>query len=462
MKKILFVLLVLPLLTFASDQVKYIFLFIGDGMGMAQRMAADRYKQLTIGEGLLMNTFPVQGITTTWCADHFITDSAASGTAIACGTKTNTGVLGLDADGNRLESVAEMAKIKGRKVGIISSVSLNNATPAAFYAHNPSRSNLYDISLDLLNSNFDFFGGGSFSDLDGKNSKNARGNFLDLARADGYTVTTTREQFDALDKLPAIAISPKLDGDAMPFNLDMEPGDLTLADITAKAIDLLDNDNGFFIMIEGGKIDWCGHANDIGGNIGETIGMDNAIQVAYDFALRNPDDTLIVVTADHETGGLALGYSGTHYESNIDRVSAQKAAYTTFGRAYANLKKDTAATFDDIKPLVTQYFSFKFEGDDGDPLLLKDYEVKKLEEGFKRSREAGTYSPVEVREELYNDYDPFVVELYHLTANRAGLAWTTYSHTAIPVVTSAYGEESDEFEGMTDNTDMANTIKTLL
>ncbi len=462
MKKFLFALLMLPMLTFASDQVKYIFLFIGDGMGLAQRMAADRFKQLTDGEGLLMNTFPVQGLTTTWCADHFITDSAASGTAIACGTKTNTGVIGLDADGNRLESVAELAKLKGRKVGIISSVSLNNATPAAFYAHNPSRNNLYDISLDLLDSKFDFFGGGSFSDMNGKNSKNAHGNFLDLARANGYTVTTTREQFNALDKIPAIAVSPKLDGDAMPYNLDMAQDDLTLADVTAKAIDLLDNDNGFFIMIEGGKIDWCGHANDIGGNIGETIGMDNAIKVAYDFALRNPDDTLIVVTADHETGGLALGFSGTHYESNIDRVAVQKGSYVAFGSAYGKLKQDKAATFNDIKPLVTEYFSYKFEGDANDPLLLNANEIKKLEEGFKRSRGEGVYSAAEVKDELYNGYDPFVVELLHLTANRAGMAWTTYSHTATPIVTSAYGEESDEFEGMTDNTDMANIIKTLL
>ena len=144
----------------ANAAVKYVFLFIGDGMSVPQRMMTEEFSREVNGGGLYINSMPFQAITTTRAFDSFITDSAASGTAIACGTKTRNGRLGVDADGKKLVSVAEVARDSGKKVGIITSVTLNHATPAAFYAHNDNRGNAYEIALDMLESGFDFFGGG--------------------------------------------------------------------------------------------------------------------------------------------------------------------------------------------------------------------------------------------------------------------------------------------------------------
>ena len=140
--------------------VKYVFLFIGDGMSFPQRQMAEAYVQKTENRRLKINAMPYQAITATHSANAYITDSAAAGTAIACGVKTNNGTLGLTPDGEQLESIAELAHKNGRKVGIITSVTINHATPAAFYAHNASRSSDYAIGLDLIASGFDYFGGG--------------------------------------------------------------------------------------------------------------------------------------------------------------------------------------------------------------------------------------------------------------------------------------------------------------
>ena len=329
---------------FAADTpspVKYVFLFIGDGLSLPQRMVTEDYRQIVEGKGLLINSLETQGFSTTFAANQLITDSAASGTAIACGSKTNVGWLGLDAQGNRLESIATVAKKNGRKVGILSSVSLDHATPAAFYAHNASRGNTYDIALEIFDSGFDLFAGGGFLNADGKNVADAKGNIFDIAKEKGWVVSRTKEEFNNLkptDK-PVLAITPRFsDGFSIPYSIDMNDDDLTLADFTAKAIELLDNDNGFFIMVEGGKIDWMCHANDAATTIHEVIGFDDAVKVAYDFAQKHPDETLIVITGDHETGGLTLGFSGTGYQSYLDRLQHQNISLINFQPIYRKVK----------------------------------------------------------------------------------------------------------------------------
>jgi alkaline phosphatase len=135
---------------------KYLFLFVGDGMGISQRVAAGQFA----GKPLLMDTFPSHGLTSTHAANRFITGSAAAATALACGEKTNVGVLGLDSNLKPLKTIAEMARDRGMKVGIVTTVSLDNATPAGFYAHVASRNSYYDIALALARSDFHYFAGG--------------------------------------------------------------------------------------------------------------------------------------------------------------------------------------------------------------------------------------------------------------------------------------------------------------
>ena len=288
-----------------AKPVKYVFLFIGDGMSIPQRMMTDEFLNRTEKRGLLINRFPGQAITTTMAADSFITDSAASGTAIACGEKTNNGRIGMDATGKRkLQSVAEAARDSGRKVGIVTSVTLNHATPAAFYGHNASRGNYYQLGLDLVASDFDYFGGGGIARHDDKKDKLYRGDIYGLARQAGYTVSRSKEEFGRLKPGVGKVISVGAKAD-LPYAIDMDADTLRLADFTRQGIELLDNPKGFFLMVEGAKIDYAGHSRCLPGSVIETLSFDLAVAEALKFADSN-GETLVVVTADHETGGLTL------------------------------------------------------------------------------------------------------------------------------------------------------------
>ncbi len=308
---------------------KYVFLFIGDGMSIPQRYMAEEYLKKTEQRGLRINAMPVQTLTTTSSANSFITDSAAAGTAIACGEKTNNGFIGVDPDGKRLESVAEVAKKSGRKVGIVTSVTLNHATPAAFYAHNASRGAAYDIGLDLIESGFDYFGGGGIEEANDDKAENYKGNLYELAKEKGYIVSQTQEGFRIISPGNKKVISMGSEG-ALPYWIDEKQKPeaeraLRLVDFTRQAISQLDNENGFFIMVEGGSLDWACHANNAASALHEILEFDEAVGVALKFQEKNPD-TLIVVTGDHETGGLTLGNRERAYSSNIELLEQQKTS----------------------------------------------------------------------------------------------------------------------------------------
>lgn len=433
----------------AAKPVKYVFLFIGDGMSIPQRMTAEELARINTGKGLAINSMPHQALTTTRSANSFITDSAASGTAIACGSKTNNGMIGMDPKGGRLKSVAEVARDSGRKVGILTSVTLNHATPAAFYGHNRSRGNYYDLGLDLVESGFDFFGGGGIAECDDKKAKSYKGDIYEIAEGRGYTVV--RKDMKALAALKpgcGKVIATGADG-ALMYNLDA-PDSPRIADFTKKAIELLDNERGFFIMVEGGKIDWMCHANDAATVMAEVADFDNAVKVALEFARKNPRDTLVVVTGDHETGGLTMGFAGTAYNSYIDRLNAQKRSREAFNSASKKLaggEKDIE--FEDVIPLLSESFGFVFDEDSESPLALSEAERGELEKAFgrwKKDVSKGALSLAAAK----------------ILNNKAGLAWTSDAHTALPVETSAQGAGAEVFSGTIDNTDIAKILKELV
>jgi len=455
---------------FAKTQVydgkpaKYVFLFIGDGMGIPQRTAAEKFT----GKRLLMDTFPAQGITTTYAADRFITGSAASATALGCGQKTNIGMIGMAPDQRHVKSIAEMARDQGMRVGIISSVSIDHATPAAFYAHVKSRNQYYDIAVALAESGFDFFGGGGIKDPANKkkNASSFKGNALDLAKANGYNLITNRSDFMNLQpgSGKVLAWNANLpDGKALPYAIDTTDEDITIQEFTAKAIELLDNSNGFFLMVEGGKIDWACHANDATSSIEDTVAFDDAINEAVVFAKKHPNETLIVVTGDHECGGLTLGWSGTQYASYFDILGNQTISFQKFSD---EVLKDYKAgckgkcSFEDVQPMITKYFGLKFEGSPKDDhLVLEDYQIAMLEESYFRTMLGEKVTSKDPATNLlYGGYEPLAVTITHILNNKAGLGWTSYKHTGVPVSSSAMGIGAEIFNGYYDNTDVAKKI----
>ena len=488
---------VLVLLLFSSGvscaaqatTAKYVFLMIGDGMGLAQRTAAELYLAAERGAAqpgavrLAMNELPAQGMFTTRSTSSTITDSAAAATAFSCGRKTKSGILSMDPKGEKkLPIITQLAKASGRKIGIVSSVSIDHATPAAFYAYSSGRSAYYEIALQLAESGFDYFAGGGLKKPRGE--KGNQPDAFDAVEKAGYSVTKTREDFLKLDASSGkvLAINPVLDDEmALPHEIDRKPGEITLAEFTMKGIELLDNPKGFFMMVEGGKIDWACHANDAVTAIRDTIAFDDAVRVALGFYRKHPDETLIVVVGDHETGGMSIGFALTKYDTFFSRLRFQKASYLAFNARLAEYRKTHApetATFDDIAATITEMFGFRFLSDEkiarleskakgGDAWAEQELESVVMPFGMKILRAAfaqSMKSPKErVKDEesflLYGDYEPLTIALTRLLDRKAGIGWTSFAHTGVPVPASAIGVGQEQFYGSYDNTDVHAKIK---
>ncbi|HSG68099.1 MAG TPA: alkaline phosphatase, partial [Bacteroidales bacterium] len=234
-----------------EPRAKYVFYFVGDGMGLAQAIAAEAYQSSLSDDEyipLSFRRFPVTGLINTYAANQFTTGSAAAGTALATGNKTSINRIGLDPEGKEpFQSIALKAKNRGMKVGIISSVSIDHATPAAFYAHQPDRNMYFEIGLDLAASSFDFFGGGGFLKPDGIVGGDSV-NLYALAIENGYRYINTKEDFHELKPADekVLFVNPRLtSGASMYYAIDQPEDYITLADLTSKAIEYLDNENGF-------------------------------------------------------------------------------------------------------------------------------------------------------------------------------------------------------------------------
>ncbi len=441
-----------------KGKAKYVFLFIGDGMGLPQINAAEAFISSKSGKPfesakLSFSDFPAQGLTTTYAEDRFITDSAAAATAIACGKKTTSGTIAMDGSGSlKYKSIAEMAKEAGMKVGIVSSVNVDHATPASFYAHNPSRGNYYEIGVEGASSKLmDYFAGGML-----RTSKTPDGSKTqhEIMQENGWLIADSRSEIMGLSPTnkQVYAYNHGFAFNALDYALDMESDDVSLAEFTAKGIDVLDNPSGFFMMIEGGKIDWACHANDATASIHDTLDFDAAVEEAVKFYNAHPNETLIVVTGDHECGGLTLGFAGTQYESAFTILAGQKGSFEKFNiEVLAPYKKthsvETASIYD-LMDDIEDFFGIKAAD-------LTNVEKEMLSRAFIRSMEGElTRAAAENTYLLYGGYEPLTVTLTHIVNQKAGLAWTSYSHTGVPVPTFAIGVGASQFNGYYDNTDI--------
>ena len=460
---------------FGGKTPKYIFLFIGDGMGLPQIQSASFYKGTVENNGAVIPAelsfmkFPFTGSVTTYDSTSFCPDSASTATSIASGEKTESGVINMTPWTRDVpfETIAEkLHSQKGYKVGILSTVNIDHATPAAFYAHQASRKNYYEIGEELANSGFEYFAGGDFQDPRGGAVSN-----YDMAIAKGYKLVTTQAGAAALkagDKALVIA-EQRADAAAMNYSIDAAAGEWQLSDYVRKGIEVLDNPNGFFMMAESGKIDWACHANDTAASIHDVLEMSNAVQVAVDFYNQHPNDTLILVTADHETGGMTIGFTTTNYDTYLTNLTKQTMSFVKFDSIIDTLRAQ-GASFEAAMAEAKKAFGLITANDadavnpEYENLILTDYELEGLRTAYERSMTVGAAGQGDMTQrdyELYGTYQPFSVELCHVLNHKSGMDHTTWSHTGAPVNIYAIGAGSDKFTGAFDNTEIFHKLAEL-
>lgn len=279
---------------FEETRVKNVILMIGDGMGIPQIYHA----MTAVADNLNIERSTNTAIVVTRSANDDVTDSAAAGTAIATGTKTNNGSIGVDANGKPLKSILKIAEENGLSTGVVATSDITHATPASFIANVANRGQASEIAAQFISSGVDVFIGGGYDTFakrkDGKN-------LVDSLKAHNYQVITSPEE---VASAKGVKVAGLLYPEHAPKMIDGR-GDM-LSTSTAKAIEILSqNDKGFFLMVEGSQIDWGGHDNNIDYIHTELLDFDKAVGVAIDYAEKNPK-TLVIVVADHETGGLTL------------------------------------------------------------------------------------------------------------------------------------------------------------
>lgn len=424
-------LLLLIIATGFGKTPKYIFYFIGDGMGPSHVLGTELFINEINGEigrsqKLCFTQFPHTAFITTYSASNGVTDSAASGTALATGSKANNGNIGMDSKGNEVYSVAWSAKQSGLAVGVATTVCINHATPGAFYAHNKSRNNYHEIAQWMLTAGYDFYAGG-----DAKCSASQREKLYADAEKQGYTIARGYADYNSkADDAERMMLFQKEVAEEIPYTIDRDEEDLTLAEITEAGIDFLygRKKEGFFMMVEGGKIDYASHSDDAATMFAEVLDFNKAIEVAYEFYKEHKDETLIVVTADHETGGIVLGYKG-NYTLSLKELANQKMSVNMLAQTLA---AEGTATWGEIENIVRENTGVGIRGE-------HDMSQK-----------------VKVTDELANR---IAAEAIYDLDRKAAISWASGNHSGTFVPLFAIGCGAGEFNGVMDNTDIPKTIE---
>lgn len=451
MKRFVLVVCTVLCMLYSFGEIKYVFYFIGDGMGSNQVLGAEMYRSALQGEPLgrvqtLMTTFPYSGSAGSYSKSNDITDSAAAGTCLATGQKTKNGMLGLGPDSARLTTIAEDLKAQGWGIGIMTTVAIDHATPGAFYGHVAKRSMYYEIGQQLSESGFDFFGGAGFHYPQGKKNKEEV-NLYRQAEERGYTVVHGYEELSEIPESRYTDISKMIlvqkdddqgtkHGSNLSYAIDRKEGDLTLRQIVSTAIPFLAaHHERFFMMVEGGMVDYACHGDDAATAFGEVWDMDEAMREAYAFYEQHPDETLIVVTADHETGGLALGNSD--YTLHLDVLQHQHCSAWVLNDLFAQLYKEKRKpSWEDVKQIYKEQLGF------WDKVEITAAEERELKTLYKSAR-AKEFGDAGIA----------------LLNKKAHIGWTTRAHSAHVVPIFAIGPGAEIFSGWHDNTEIVPLIK---
>jgi len=439
----------------AAKAPKYVFYLIGDGLGASQRQAAEYFLQAQTGNDrakLVMNQLPEAGINTTHSADSLVTDSAAAGTALAAGVKTNNGMISVLPDGKAVKTLIEVAEVKGMATGIITSTRLTHATPAVFAAHNPDRNAENEIAADFVDSGVDFFAGGGYRHFVpkdwpwGKSRRNDDRNLAQEFYELGYKIFLTENdtpKFRNYNPTGKEKVFAAFTYSHLPYEVDRDnskvPG---LAEITAKGIEVLEKyDNGFFLMVEGGRIDHACHANDPVGTIYDTLAFDAVVAEAYEFYQKHPSETLIVVVGDHETGGMGLGF-GKNYFLKMD----------VFQEVKISVEDTLQGVYNGDRQAYFNYIAANMGLED-----LTTAEKASIEKAMNLI-DSGAVDETGV----YGGYDPVAIATTHIVSERANLYWTTYAHSGTAIPMSAIGVGAENVGGFKDNTEICQAVADVL
>lgn len=413
---------------------KYIFLFIGDGMSSTQVELTEiyknsiQYKEPSAQEKLSFTNFKTIGLRKNYSMYNYTPDSAASGTALASGLLTYNGSINTDIDGNEVKPITYDLQAQNKKIGIITTMSINHATPAAFYAASASRTDYDDIAYDLVNSGFDYFAGGGF------HLKNASlTEIKNYATEHGYTIIDSEDKLNDINKNNKnIILSPTHDSENnLLFAMDNRT-EFNLENYVKTAIDVLDNKKGFFIMAESGLIDYAGHNNDARGVISEVEELNKAVEVALEFAKKHPDETLIIVTGDHETGGLTLGTENNVHELNLERLQNQTYSYEALVN-YARRVDDEQISYENVINYLATYYG------------VRNID---LQEEYEKTINGDSYI--------------LKTTVMNIIAEESGINYSTTYHTADRIPVYAYGVGSEKFAGIYNTSEFNYTLRSIL
>ena len=452
--------MLLVLTASAKKGPKYVFYFIGDGMGTNQVMGIQYYLQDIEGKygykPLCFTQFPYTGLVVTYSANSDVTDSSAAGTALASGQKTDNNVLGLLPDRETpVVTIAEMAHKKGIRVAIGTSCSIDHATPGSFYGHTRHRNMYHQIGNQLSDSGFEFFGGAEFRQPAARD-ENDQDNYV-KAEQTGYTVVRGYDEYKqkaaSTDKIILFDKESKSDH-ALAYSIDQKEGDLKLAQVTEAAIDFMmkDPQKGFFMMMEGGRIDNACHANDPGAYIREMLDFDEAIKVAYDFYLKHKKETLIVITADHETGG--LGLTAGDYKTNLKVLQYQKMSKDAFSAHLEKMGREIGdiLTWEEVEKELKDNFGF------WDKIELTDKQTASLKSAYVETFGMG---PGALEEGKYFEVSKMADEAARVMTECAQISWAAGCHSGSYVPVFAIGAGAEQFTGQIDNKEIPMKIKKL-
>lgn len=459
---------------------KYVLFFIGDGMGVSQRTLAEYYQDYIGEEKLAMNHLPEIGMYSNKSNNSYIPDSAATATAMSAGKTTNNGQVAtqplndnqltadnveeesqtledIDNEADEMVNLGDGLHEAGIPIGVITTTRITHATPAAFTSHSNDRDNESLIADQQLEFEPELLAGGGTSYLipstqEGSKRSDNR-NLIEEYQSKGYTYFDDLETFDSQVADTTTPVIATFNNSHLDYEIDTDEDALGLSEMTEASIDYMYNNyqDGFFMMIEGGRIDHAAHANDAPAMLQETLEFEQAIQIGLEFYQEHSNETLILVGADHETGGLGLGNDSDYY-MNLGSLDDYNGATETMLQNYYQQGMDHQQVLDYI------------ENDYGLTNLSSE-EIKLLNDVMTRMDNTEPDPDTGYVGAFYEDYgayDPLATVVNEITADRANIGFTTHAHTGTFVEASAVGVGAEKFDGMFTNEDIGLTLADLL